>query len=100
MLIAHGAAAKVPVLVTDDGVGLCESLVIAHYADRLSGGKLYPSDPAQVAKTLEVEGIASALMDSLFVRSRENRREAGEKSPGVIELEADRSRRCYENLTR
>ena len=43
-LVAHGPAAKVPVLVTDSGIGLCESFVIARYLDGLSGAKLYPTE--------------------------------------------------------
>ena len=43
-LVDQGPAAKLPVLVTDAGVGLCESMVIAHYLNNLIGGSLYPSE--------------------------------------------------------
>lgn len=98
VLLAHGPGAKVPGLLTDGGTYLCESLVIARYLDGVSGGKLYPADPAALEAALEVEGIASLLMDSLFVRSRENRRDPSEQSPGVIAAEADRAARCYDAL--
>ncbi|MCP5151171.1 MAG: glutathione S-transferase family protein [Ectothiorhodospiraceae bacterium] len=97
-LLAVAPAGKVPVLVTDGGAALCESLVIAHHLDDVSGGKLYPRDPAARERALEVEGLASALMDSLFVRSREKRRPQAEQSPGVIELEAERAVRLYDAL--
>ena len=97
-LIADAPAAKVPVLVTDDGESLCESLIIAHYLDRTCGGKLYPRDDDAFARCLGVEGLASALMDSLFVRSRELRRDEAERSQAVIELEAARATRLYDAL--
>mgnify|MGYP002640854592 CR=1 FL=1 len=49
-LVAYGPAGKVPVLVTDSGIGLCESFVIARYLDSLSGGKLYPSEPGALER--------------------------------------------------
>ena len=97
-LLAHGPGAKVPVLVTDSGESLCESLVICSYLDTLSGGKLYPKAVSDLAQALHIEGLASVLLDSLFVRSRENRRDASERSQGVIDMEADRAARCYDAL--
>ncbi len=64
----------------------------------LSGGKLLPSEPAAAEAVLELEGIASLLMDTLFHCSHEKRREAGEQSPAVIDKESLRARRCYDAL--
>ena len=97
-LLVHGPAGKVPVLVTDDGVSLCESLIIARHLDRLCGGRLYPGDAEALDRTLAIEGIASALMDSLFVRARENRRDAAQRSQSVIDLERTRAGRLYDAL--
>lgn len=97
-LVAHGPAAKVPVLVTDSGVGLCESLVIARYLDNRSGGKLYPTEAGAIERELRVEGLGVALMDSLFWRARENRREASLRSADVVALESARAKRCLEAL--
>ncbi|NKC12014.1 MAG: hypothetical protein GKR94_07375 [Gammaproteobacteria bacterium] len=99
-LLAHGPSAKVPLLVTDSGLGICESLIITQYLSALAGGALYPADPEALELELQVESIGSALMDSLFVRARENRREASIKSQEVIDLEAARASRCYEALER
>lgn len=94
----YGPGGKVPALLTDSGIFLCESLIIARYLDEVSGGKLYPSDPAAREFTYQVEGIASMLMDSLFTRSHENRRESAIQSPAAIEKEAARAQQCYDSL--
>lgn len=93
-----GPGTKVPALLTDNGVYLCESLIIAKFLDELSGGKLYPKDPKEREIAYQVEGVASLLMDSLFHRSHEKRRDASEQSPGEIEKEGERAQRCYDEL--
>jgi glutathione S-transferase len=98
MLLSHGPGVKVPGLVTDGGSFLCETLVITHYLNSQSGGKLLPADPGAAEAVLELEGIGSLLMDTLFACSHEKRREAGEQSPGVITKETDRAARCYDAL--
>ena len=98
LLLKYGPGGKVPGLLTDAGTYLCETLVITRYLDDASGGKLLPKDSAAREKVLEVEGIASLLMDSLFIRSHEIRRDPGEQSSGVIAKEATRANRCYDAL--
>ena len=98
ILLAAGPGAKVPVLLTDSGVAIWESLIIVRYLDELSGGKLYPSSLAERETTLQIESAGSLLLDSLFVRSREKRRDPAEHSPAVIELEAERALRTYDAL--
>lgn len=98
MLMEHGPGGKVPGLLTDSGVYLCESLIIARHLDEASGGKLYPSEAAAREFTYEVEGIASLLMDSLFNRAHENRRDPAIQSPDAIEKEAARAQHCYDAL--
>ncbi len=98
VLMEFGPGAKVPGLLTDDGTYLCESLIIARHLDEASGGKLYPSDPAAREFTYQVEGIASLLMDSLFTRSHENRRDPAIQSPEAIKKEATRAQNCYDAL--
>ena len=97
-LFQHGPGAKVPGLQTESGAYLCETLVITNYLNGRSGGKLMPGDPAQFEGVLELEGIGSLLMDTLFHCSHEKRRAAGEQSPGVIAKETERANRCYDAL--
>jgi glutathione S-transferase len=93
-----GPGTKVPALETDNGVFLCESLIIAKFLDEVSGGKLYPKDQKERELAYQVEGVASLLMDSLFHRSHEKRRDPSEQSPGEIEKEGNRAQRCYDEL--
>ena len=94
-----GPGAKVPGLETDDGAYMCETLLITNYLNQKSGGRLTPSDPKAAEAALELEGIGSLLMDSLFTRSHEKRREGSERSEAEIEKEAGRAARCYDALT-
>ena len=97
-LLQHGPGVKVPGLETDGGAYFCETLIITQHLNEQSGGRLMPGDASEVEKARELEGVASLLMDSLFLRSHENRREPGENSPAVIEKEAARAARCYDAL--
>jgi glutathione S-transferase len=94
----YGPGGKVPGLLTDSGAFLCETLVILNHLDEVSGGKLYPAAGEARDFAMQVEGLASLLMESLFYRARENRRDASERSPGYIESEGVRSARCYDAL--
>ena len=99
LLLAQGPGGKVPVLITDGGESLCESLIITRYLDERSGGKLMPADMDARVRASELEAIGSLLMDSLFVRSREiNARPAEVQSQAVVELERERAMRCYNEL--
>lgn len=98
LLLTLGPGGKVPGLQTDSGIFVCETLLICQILDDCSGGKLRPSDSVARDRALELEGIASLLMDSLFARSHEKRRADGERSQALIDKEATRARRCYDAL--
>jgi len=93
-----GPGGKVPAMEMDSGAFVCETLLITNYLNQQSGGRLMPTEPAEADAAMELEGIGSLLMDSLFLRSHEKRREAGEKSQAVIDKEAERAARCYDAL--
>ena len=98
-LLAQGPGGKVPVLMTDSGASLCESLIITRYLNDVSGGKLMPADADAALVETELESLGSVLMDSLFVRSRERNARAPEvQSEAVVELERERARRTYDAL--
>lgn len=97
-LLELGPGAKVPGLLTDSGTYICETILITRYLNDAAGGRLTPRDADRAEKVLELEGIGSLLMDSLFLRSHEKRREDGEKSQAVIDKEAARAARCYDAL--
>jgi glutathione S-transferase len=93
-----GPGGKVPALQTSEGTFICETLLILHYLDGISGARLYPGDGEARAMVMQIEGVASLLMDSLFTRAMENRRDAAERSPGLFEKESARSARSYDAL--
>lgn len=93
-LVAAGPGAKIPGLLLDDGTCLCETLIIGRYIDALAPNKLMDNSPAQ----LEIEGIASVLMDATYKRSKERLAEDGVPSPTVLKTETDRIARCYDAL--
>ena len=93
-LVAAGPSAKIPGLLLDDGTCLCETLIIGRHIDALAPNKLTDNSPAQ----LEIEGIASVLMDAIYKRSKERLAEDGVPSPTVLKTETDRIARCYDAL--
>lgn len=98
ILFEYGPGAKVPGLLTDSGAYICETLLIDFHLDEASGGKLYPKDQAARELAFQIDGVASLLMESLFYRSHESRREPGEKSEAFIVKESDRANRTYDAL--
>ncbi len=98
-LLALGPGAKIPILVTDSGASLSESIVVTRYLNDLSGGGLLPSIEGGLEACLATESIACILMDSIFVRSMEkNYREESKRSDVVLKKEAARCKRCYDAL--
>lgn len=64
-LLAEHPQARIPVLVTDDGQAISESLLIAQYLDHIgSGEKLVPAE--QASATLARTSVAYGLMEAAF----------------------------------
>jgi len=85
---------RVPYLIRDDGVGMEESAVVCAYLDHLDGKPAFglpDGDRGWDARRLQA--IASSMLDGLAVWGREIMRPADERSPTIIQHEADRSRR-------
>ena len=85
---------RVPYLIRDDGVGLEESTLICSYLDHIDGNPRFDlptGDQAWEARRLEA--LARSMLDGLAVWSREIGRPQGERSPTVVQHEANRSKR-------
>ena len=94
-----GPGAKIPVLVCEDGTQLCESLIITRYLNELAKGQLLPSEPSRLRHCLEIESVATVLLDSIFARSLENnQRNENERSMTILEREQNRTARCLDRL--
>jgi len=64
-LLAEHPQARIPVLVTDDGQAISESLLIAQYLDHIGQGeRLVP--PAQMSAILARTSVAYGLMEAAF----------------------------------
>lgn len=62
-LDAANPLSKIPCLVLDDGTAVYDSRSITRYADRLSGGKLFPAeDPARL-KAERMEALCDGICD-------------------------------------
>jgi len=85
---------RVPYLVRDDGVGLEESAVICAYLDHLDGKPAFDLPAGErVWEARRLEAMARSLLDGLSVWGREILRPPDERSPTVLDHEAQRSRR-------
>lgn len=91
---AINPSGRVPYLVRDDGVGLEESTLICAYLDHLDGNPVFDlpvGDTAWEARRLEA--LARSMLDGLAVWGRERARPANERSPTILEHEANRGAR-------
>ena len=88
---------RVPYLVRDDGVGMEESAVICAYLDQLDGKPAFDLPAGEQGwEARRLEGLARSLVDGLSVWGRELTRPENERSPGVIQHEAARSKRMID----
>lgn len=64
-LVAVNPASRVPTLITDQGIAISESLLIAQYLDSLDGqGRLLPA--TNLAEVLHKAGLGQGLIDAAF----------------------------------
>lgn len=85
---------RVPYLIRDDGVGLEESAVICAYLDHLDGKPAFDLPAHEQAWEIRrLDALARSMLDGLAVWGREIVRPPNERSPTVLQHEADRSRR-------
>ncbi len=63
-LLAINPLGKIPCLVLDDGQAVFDSRVITRHLDRLSDGKLYPSNADMLLETEIMEALCDGICDS------------------------------------
>ena len=98
VLFANGPGGKVPALITNTGGFIVESILICRYLDDLSGNKLTPADPAARDQALQLEGMASVLMDTLYFRTHEGRRDEAQQVAAIKEKDAKIAVAAYDAL--
>jgi len=85
---------RVPYLVRDDGVGLEESALICEYLDHLDRRPAFDLPSGEQSwEARRLEALARSMIDGLAVWVREVRRPQNERSPTIIQHEADRAAR-------
>ncbi len=88
---------RVPYLVRDDGVGLEESALICAYLDHVDGTPAFDAPAGdQGLEARRLEALARSMVDGVAVWGRELSRPQNERSPSVLEHEAERGRRMVD----
>ncbi len=94
-LLAANPLSKVPCLVTDDGISLCDSPLICEYLDAEGAGeKLIPEKGLPRWNTLRVAAIADGVMDAAVGRrmaSQAPQDEARQKMDARMKAAVDRA---------
>ena len=77
--------AKIPTLITDDGMALFDSSVICEYLDTLHGGaKLFPAASAGRWPALRWQALGNNMLDNLVPWRNERLRPQAQQSPETI----------------
>lgn len=89
-IVRDNPLSKIPTLVTEDGLVLFDSPVIAEYLDSLGGGVLFPATGNARWKALRQQALADGICDASVLRLLEGRRPESLRSADW----ADRQRRA------
>lgn len=88
---------RVPYLVTDDGVGMEESVLICDFLDSLDARPAFGVPGGEHAwDARRLESLARSLLDGVAVWGRELARPENERSPTLVAHEAARSERLVD----
>jgi glutathione S-transferase len=77
--------AKIPTLITSDGMVLYDSSVICEYLDTLHAGeKLFPADPGRRWPALRWQALGNNMLDNLVPWRNERLRPQAQQSPETL----------------
>ncbi len=97
--IAANPVGRIPALVTDDGIAICESNLICRYlAAQVSGSKLIPGDTREDLPALRLWGIADGALEAMIARRAETLRPGLERSKDFIQKQRGRISRCFDSF--
>ena len=77
-LVDNNPLGKIPVLITDDGA-IYDSRAIMQYLNRVSGGALFPRNPAKRTDAERLEALSDGICDCLLAHVYERRYHPEEK---------------------
>ena len=98
-LLAHNPLAKVPCLVTDDGLALFDSRVICEYLDSVGGdAPMFPPQHAARWRALKFQAVGDGIMDAAVLARNESARPREDARDGVIARQKDAIARALDLL--
>ncbi len=90
--------ARIPTLVTDDGVELGDSTLICQYLnDQCRDGAIIPADASRWP-VLSLYGVADGLIEAQVASRAELLRPEGIRSKGFLQKQNDRIERCLDRI--
>ncbi|MEO9340508.1 glutathione S-transferase [Mesorhizobium sp. SB112] len=78
-LLVANPLGKIPVLITDEGLGIYDSRAITQYLNRVSGNALFPRNAEKRLEAEMLEALADGICDSLLAHVYERRLRPEEK---------------------
>jgi glutathione S-transferase len=97
--IAATPVARIPALLTDDGIQLTDSHAICDYLNtELGGYRLLPQSGRARWELMSIISITSGALESQISRRAELLRKPSERSEDLIRKMRDREHRCYRAL--
>ncbi|GAC1347080.1 MAG: glutathione S-transferase N-terminal domain-containing protein [Acetobacteraceae bacterium] len=97
-LLQQNPLAKVPCLVTEDGVALFDSPVICEYLDSVGEAALVPQAGPARWRALKQQAIADGIMDAAVLRRREQSRADDEGHRGNVARQREAMTRSLDLL--
>jgi glutathione S-transferase len=89
---------QIPTLITDEGVSLYDSNVIAEYLDDLGKGGLLPASGPDRWQVLKQQSLGQGMINAANLRYNETRRPEGEMSPAWITKKDNELHRTFDAL--
>ncbi len=97
--IAANPVGRIPALVTDEGVALCESNIICRYlATRGPENSVVPGERPEDLPLLRLWGIADGALEAMIATRAETLRTGPVRSDDFIRKQLDRVVRCIDSF--
>jgi len=96
-LAESNPVARIPTLVTDDGVELGDSTLICQYLDSRAPGRLIPAGD-DAWRMWSLYAVADGILEAQVAMRAEKLRPDAEQSDGFLQKQRDRIERCFDRL--
>jgi glutathione S-transferase len=97
--IAANPVGRIPALVTDKGVALCESNLICRYlADKANASGMIPDHGDENLALVRLWGIGDGALEAMIATRAEALRAYSERSEHFIRKQMDRIGRCFDSF--